>query len=129
MSKTKLGFVKLTPAEVVHLAETELTRLAEDRETRRLHFLSHFVNKPVGFIGRLFGRKPLTEETAIAMIEDDMWLGYEYAYLKPSWESPRQEALKKIVTVGNALLDGRGDEIEVSIEIASVLFRSNDEQS
>jgi hypothetical protein len=122
VSKTKLGFVHLKASEVVERAEGALKRIADKREVRRKEFLSDYVNQPVCWLFRLFGKKPLTEEQAIKAIEEDMWLGHHYYYLTPDFESPWQEGLRSLVKVGNGLLESGETEMEVSIEYADLLF-------
>lgn len=122
MSKTRLGYVQLPASQVVELSQAFLAEIAETREKSRKAFVAQFTGKPVGWFGRLIGRKPLTEDQAIEAIKEDTWLSHEYWYLTPKFVSNQQDSLKKIVNVGLGLLADGNPTMEVSIEAADWLF-------
>jgi hypothetical protein len=119
-----LGSIQLPAAEVISRSEYALADLLATREKRRLEFVAHFTGPVTGW-RKLFRMKPLTDEQAIERIEDDMWLGYEYAYLKPSYQSKRKTELETLINVGNGLLNDNINQMTVSIEIANVLYSDN----
>lgn len=125
MSKTRLGYVQLHAAKVIDLSQAALADIAEQREQSRKNFIAQFTDKPVGRFGRLIGRKPMTEEQAIEAVKGDTWLAHEYWYLTPKFVSEKQDALKKLINVGLGLLEGGYPTMEVSIEAANWLYKSN----
>ena len=124
ISESNLGFVTLPTSEVVSRAEFALADLLHKREESRKAFVSNFTGPPTGW-RKLLGRPALTDEQAIELIKDDQWLGYEYYYLTPKYQSPKKTKLEQLINVGDGLLNDNVKEMTITIEIADVLYSDN----
>lgn len=116
--KTKIGFVNIPASEVLELATESLVDLQAKKAARAEAFVQRIVDAPMGWIGRLTGRKPMTHEEAIAAIKDDTWLGHEY-YFMTDYVGPKEEALIKLRTVADYT---RGD-MTIAIEVANWFYQ------
>jgi len=121
-----IGFVTLPISEVISRAEFALADLLHKREESRKAFISHFTQEPTGW-RKWIGRKAWTEEQAIKHINEDMWLGYEYFYLTPEYQSPKKTKFEQLIKVGNGMLADNVyvKEMTVSIELANLLYSDN----
>lgn len=121
-----IGFVTLPISEVISRAELALADLLAKREESRKAFISHFTQEPTGW-RKWLGRKAWTEEEAIKHINEDMWLGYEYYYMTPEYQSPKKTKLEQLIKVGNGMLEDNVyvKEMTVSIEMANMLYSCN----
>ena len=125
MSKTRLGYVQLPASEVVERAEAAIDRIADKRIKSQENFIANMMAPKKGWF---FGHPARSREAALKAIKDDQYMAEEWWYIT-KYVGPTEESLNKLVKVGNGLLEGGNPTMEVSIEIATSLFPSNNEQS
>jgi hypothetical protein len=114
---SKIGFVTIPAPEVLHLATQSLETLQAKKAERANVFVQRIMDAPMGWIGRLMKRKPMTREQAIKAIEDDTWLGHEWYYMT-DYVGPKEESLLKLVNVAK---NTNGD-MTVAINIANWFY-------
>jgi hypothetical protein len=118
--KTKLGFVTMSAGEVNQLASEKLAAIMATREKKRIEWIEEVKQKPTKC--RFWPRKALTDDEAIATIEDNMFDAQNYFFLTPEWESPVSTALKNLITASEHLLGGGNTEMMLTIEAVNMLL-------
>lgn len=118
MSQVKIGFINLPAPLVLEHATQTLADLKATKAANAEAFVQRIMNAPMGWIGRVFNRKPMTREQAVEAIDNDTWLRHEMYWLI-DYISPKEAALTKLVNVAN----NTNGEMTVAIEVANWFYK------
>lgn len=115
---SKIGYVSIPAPIVLEHATQSLEELKATKALNAEAFIQRIVDAPMGWLGRLTGRKPMTHEQAVAAIDDDTWLRHEM-YFMTDYISPKEAALTKLINVAN---NTNGD-MMVEIYVANWFYK------
>jgi hypothetical protein len=119
----KLGFVVVRASKVVLRAEKEIERMKAERAEEARKFVQGVQEMlDQRLFSKWFKRPPVTPVQALKYIENNEFYRWEYAGLKPTYVSTRQESLQKLIDVGNDMLSVSPlFNMEIAIEVADWL--------